>query len=233
MMISGTAEAGARWPLPFSALRWDGSSGAGAGASGGFTVSPRRLAGATTLLLATSASNKRLKPMRSSMGSAVGREPSPVYHTESVASGRNDEPRQVPMKWLSLRRRDLGDKLRQGAAWRLLPGHGEGEFAVADAHGKALGETRRRLLAIGRDEFGKSGEQASLCQTVPVDAVDARFGPGRVEVAERSPFLLMVRSLPRNLDRLRWYAHVDSGAAGAWGTFARGARPPRRNGRNG
>ena len=42
-------------------------------------------------------------------------------------------------------------------------------------------------------------------------AVDARFGPGRVEVAERSPFLLMIRSLPRNLDRLRCHAHVDAG----------------------
>jgi hypothetical protein len=36
-----------------------------------------------------------------------------------------------------------------GLPGALLPGDGEGEFAVADAHGKALGETRRRLLAVG------------------------------------------------------------------------------------
>src|SRR5439155_16778102 len=79
VMISATADAGARWPLPLSALRVAGSSGAGAAASGGFTVSLRRLVGATTLALATSAGNKSLKPMRSSMGSAADRGSPPVY----------------------------------------------------------------------------------------------------------------------------------------------------------
>src|SRR5262249_14746898 len=114
--------------------------------------------------------------------------------------------RRAAAKWHSLRRRPFRN---QRAAWRLLLGHGDGEFAVADAPGKALGETRRCLFAVGRDEFGKGGKQASLRQAVPIDAVDARFGPGRVEVAERSPFLLMVRSLSRNLDHLRCHAHVD------------------------
>jgi len=149
-----------------------------------------------------------------------------------VASGRNDEPRgEFRWNWHNL----AGALRRQAAnsvAWRLLPGQGEGEFAVADAHGEALGETRRRLLAVGRDEFGKSGEQASLRQAIPVDAVDARFGPGRVEVAERSPFLLMIRSLPGT--------SIACAVMPMWmrglvtrGKLARDAHPPRRNWRNG
>jgi len=39
----------------------------------------------------------------------------------------------------------FGGKPQQCAAWRLLPGQGEGEFAVADAYCEALGETRRRV----------------------------------------------------------------------------------------
>src|SRR5262249_27587761 len=187
VMISGTADAGARWPLPLSALRCDDSSGAGAEASGGFAASPRRLVGATTLPPAASASNKSLKPMRSSMGRRpIEDRRQSIRSTESVASGRNASraassgARSAPSP-------------NQRAAEGLWPRHGEGEFAVADAPGKTLGETRRRLLAVGRDEFGKGGEQARLRQAVPIDTVEARFGPGCVEVAERSPFLLMVR----------------------------------------
>ena len=65
-----------------------------------------------------------------------------------------------------------GDDPNQGCA-ALLPGHRKREFAVADAHGKALGETRRRLLAVGRHELGEGGEQASLGQAIAVDPVDA------------------------------------------------------------
>src|SRR5262249_57369343 len=113
---------------------------------------------------------------------------------ESVASGRNDEPRgEFRWNWHNL----AGALRRQAAnsvAWGLLPGQGEGEFAVADAHGEALGETRRRLLAVGRDEFGKGGEQASLRQAIPVNAGDRRSGPRRAGVAEASPFRPWCRS---------------------------------------
>src|SRR5262245_62436139 len=207
-MISGTADAGARWPLPLSA------SGAGAEASGGFAASPRRSVGATTLPPAASASNKSLKPMRSSMGRRpIEDRRQSIRSMESVASGRNAS-RAASSGCMAIAR--SAPSRNQRATEGLLLRHGKGEFAVADAPGKTLGETRRRLLAVGRDEFGKGGEQARLRQAVPVDTVDARFGPGRVEVAERSPFLLMVRSLSRNFDHLRCHAHVDSGAPVAW-----------------
>src|SRR5262245_19028026 len=141
--------------------------------------------------------------------------------------------RRAAAKWHSLRRRPSAPRRNQRGAWRLLLGHGEGKFAVADAPGKSLGETRRCLLAVGRDEFGKGGKQARLRQAIPIYAVDARVGPGRVEVAERSPFLLMVRSLSRNLDHLRCHADVDSGLPLRGGTLAREPRAPRRNWSNG
>src|SRR4051812_43706324 len=91
---------------------------------------------------------------------------------------------------------------RQGPGKRsgaLLPGDGQREFAIADANREALGELSSSLLAIGRDKLGKSGEQAGLSEAIPVDAVDAGLGPGFMQIAERSPFLFMVRSLPRSL----------------------------------
>src|SRR5262249_21357241 len=132
-------------------------------------------------------------------GSAADRGSPPVYQKHGIGG---EWPQREPRG--ELRRNGIlfggacsAPSRNQRAAWRLLLGHGEGEFAVADAPGKALGEPRRRLLAVGRDEFGKGGKQASLRQAIPVDTVDARLGPGRVEVTERSPFLLMVRSLSR------------------------------------
>src|SRR5882757_7187488 len=53
---------------------------------------------------------------------------------------------------------------------RLLPRNVDGEFAVADAAGKALDEFGHRVLAIGADELGKGRKQARLCQAVAVDA---------------------------------------------------------------
>src|SRR5262249_56778840 len=90
---------------------------------------------------------------------------------DSVASGRNAS-RAAGSGGMAIAR--SAPSRNQRATEGLLPRHGEGEFAVADAPGKALGETRRRLLAVGRDEFGKGGEQARLRQAVPVDTVDAR-----------------------------------------------------------
>src|SRR5262249_8038972 len=187
----------------------------GAGdAVGGVAVSRRRLLGATTRPLATSASNKRLRPMRSSMGRRpIEDRRQSIRSTESVASGRSASRAANCGETAFASAAPVPRRAATSAAWRLLLGHGEGEFAVADAPGKAIGEPRRRLLAVGRDEFGKGGKQASLRQAIPVDTVDARLGPGRVEVTERSPFLLMVRSLSWNLDHLCCHAHIDSEAA--------------------
>jgi hypothetical protein len=52
------------------------------------------LVGATTLALATSAGNKSLKPMRSSMGPAADRGSPPVYQKHGIGGEcRNDVPR--------------------------------------------------------------------------------------------------------------------------------------------
>lgn len=76
----------------------------------------------------------------------------------------------------------------------LLPLLIEREFAVADAQAEALGEGGGRILAIGGDEFGKGGEQTGLRQAVAVDAVEARFGPGFLQIAQGHALLLVLRN---------------------------------------
>src|SRR5579864_1916683 len=66
------------------------------------------------------------------------------------------------------------------------------ELAVAHASREALGEFRDRVLAIGADQLGEGRKQARLRQAIAVDAFMARFGPGLVQIAERSLLLLMV-----------------------------------------
>src|ERR1700730_14625533 len=91
----------------------------------------------------------------------------------------------------------------------LLARRREGEFAVADAEREALGKVCGRFLAVGRDKFGEGREQARLRQAVAVDAVDARLGPGVVQIAERHSLLLMFRNACRSLDRLRGHAEYS------------------------
>jgi len=76
---------------------------------------------------------------------------------------------------------------------QLLPHGRDGELAVADADGEAFDECRDGIFAIGPDQFGHRREQARLCQAIAIDAVMARFGPGLVEIAERSLLLLVIR----------------------------------------
>ena len=92
---------------------------------------------------------------------------------------------------------------------RLLLGHAEREFAIADAHRKAFRKARCRFFAIGGDEFGELGKQSGLRQTVAVDTIDAGFDPGLVQIAEGSSFLLVVRSVFRRLNCLRFHVQVD------------------------
>src|SRR5438132_6103297 len=68
----------------------------------------------------------------------------------------------------------------------------ERKFAVADAQRKPLGESSGRLLAIGRDKFGEGREQTSLREAIAVDAVEARLGPGLVQIAERRALVLAI-----------------------------------------
>ncbi len=75
----------------------------------------------------------------------------------------------------------------------LLPVLIEREFAVADARAEPFGESGGGFLAIGGDEFGEGGEQAGLRQAIAVDAVEARFGPRFVKIAQRHAFLFVVR----------------------------------------
>src|SRR6187455_451926 len=86
-------------------------------------------------------------------------------------------------------------------AGRLLPRQLQRELAVSDALREALGEARGGFLAIGCHEFGKSREQAGLCEAIAVDALETRFGPGFMQIAERGALLLMVgRVAARCLD---------------------------------
>ena len=67
-------------------------------------------------------------------------------------------------------------------------GRREREFAVADARGQAFGEFGGRFLAIGAYEFDQGREQAGLRHAIAIDAVEARFRPGFVDIAERERF---------------------------------------------
>src|SRR6185437_5782265 len=75
----------------------------------------------------------------------------------------------------------------------LLPRLLDGEFAVADAGAEAVGEGGRRFLAVSGHEFRHRREQASLRQAVAIDTVDARLGPGLVQIGQGDPLLFMVR----------------------------------------
>src|SRR6185437_3406552 len=75
----------------------------------------------------------------------------------------------------------------------LLPRLLDGEFAVADAGAEPVGEGGRRFLAVSGHEFRHRREQASLRQAVAIDTVDARLGPGLVQIGQGDPLLFMVR----------------------------------------
>ena len=74
----------------------------------------------------------------------------------------------------------------------LLPAQFEREFAVANARGEAFGEGGRGVFAIGRDKLGEGGEQAGLRQAIAVNAVEARFRPSLLQIAQGHALLLVV-----------------------------------------
>src|SRR3974390_3900624 len=83
-------------------------------------------------------------------------------------------------------------------AWiaTLLSGQEHRELTLADANGKPFGKSCGRFLAVGRDEFRECGKQTCLGEAIAVDAVDASFQPGLVQIGERQALLFVVTSLP-------------------------------------
>src|SRR6266850_2869153 len=103
--------------------------------------------------------------------------------------------------------RPLSRATTSGGCERLLLRQRQRKLAVLHASRQAFREFRNRVLAIGRDQFGKRREQARLRQAVAVDAVVPRFRPGLVEVAERSLLLLVVGKRLAGDRKGRWVAH--------------------------
>src|SRR5262245_31991250 len=212
VMISGGVDDGVKRPfgLPFSAAaRWVGESAA-AGGDDGLIVSVR-MPCATAPALAKSASTRTLRQLRSSMV--------PPFR-------RRFGPRHSSRKWDFLASAPaVPVPTFEFCGSRLLPGGVEREFAVADAQRKAFREARGSFLAVGGDELGKGGEQACLRQAVSVDAVDARLDPRGFQIAERGPFLFMVRSLLRSLGQLRGHGRNVARPDQSWPQSHRPSRP--------
>ncbi len=76
--------------------------------------------------------------------------------------------------------------------WKLLPGLVEREFAIADTRAQAFGKFGRGFFTVSCHELGQCGEQARLRQAIAVDAIEARFRPGFLQIAQRNNFLLAV-----------------------------------------
>src|SRR4051794_9820960 len=208
VMISGTGADGASgitWPVRLSSAAGAGCTGNGGELGDGLSGSLRTPPGASITPLAASVSTNRTKPMRSDMDRQpdpdAGSLPDRANRRRVFAAPGSD---RMATDWRRVRgpRLDQTDRNVKQSDRALLFGGGQGEFAVADAHGQALGEMGRGLLAIGRHEFGEGGEQARLRQAVPVDTVDASLEPGFVQIAQRRSLLFMIRSVPRSLGRL-------------------------------
>src|SRR5215813_3243836 len=86
----------------------------------------------------------------------------------------------------------LSDFVAGSRPARLLSCQIDREFSIADAQRQSLGKTRGRFLSVGGDEFSEGGEQASLCQAIAVDPIEARFGPGLSQIAQRCALVLVV-----------------------------------------
>src|SRR6185437_15245648 len=88
-----------------------------------------------------------------------------------------------------------------GRLAKLLPRLLQRELAIADARSETLGECRRGVFAVSGDEFRERGEQAGLCQTVAVNAVEPRLRPSFLQIAERHALLIVVAG---RIARNRW-----------------------------
>src|SRR3984893_9895116 len=94
----------------------------------------------------------------------------------------------------------------------LLSCQDQGKLTLANAQGEPLGETGGGFFPIGRDEFGKGSKQACLRKAIAVDALDPGLLPCLVQVRERSPLLLMVKSLPLRLAHRYFPYHFAAGS---------------------
>src|ERR1043166_7985574 len=109
-----------------------------------------------------------------------------------------------------------GGAVPGNARWpvdQLLPCGLEREFAIADALRQSFGETGGRILTIGADEFREGGEQASLRQTIAIDAVVARLRPGLVQKAKRCALVFVVPAGIRCKRGLNVSPYPDDGSA--------------------
>src|SRR5690349_195366 len=95
----------------------------------------------------------------------------------------------------------------------LLARHPHRELAIADARRQSFGVFRRRILAIGRDEFAERAEQGGLRQTGAVNAFEPRLAPGLEQIAQRNLLLLMIAN--RLASRINAWrnTHVSTRAA--------------------
>ena len=98
---------------------------------------------------------------------------------------------------------------------RLLARQLEGEFAIADAAGKAFRVLRSGFFAIGRDELGEGGKKAALCQTVAVNALEASFSPSFLQITERDLLLLVIGARIPSSMSARQNAHDFLGLSGS------------------
>lgn len=57
------------------------------------------------------------------------------------------------------------------------------EFAVVDTRGEFFGISGRRVLAISRNQFRESGEQAGLRHAIVIDTIKPGFRPRFMQIA--------------------------------------------------
>ena len=201
--ISGMEAAGATWPLGLSRspLVAAGGSGDGAAPAGGLTASAR-IASGRAQRRPSQHRHDGEKVTAHDHASATDWSPTPIRSWQALAAragcelqARRASLSERRIRWRGAvpaaracnrqmkpgrddsRRRRLG----RARARRLLPCLHQREFTVADAPSKAFGETRARLLPVGRHQLGEGCEQARLGQAIPVDAVDAGLHPGLVQ----------------------------------------------------
>ena len=100
---------------------------------------------------------------------------------------------------------------------KLLARQIDGKFAVVNAGGKAFGIAGGGILAVGRNQLCKGGEQTGLRHVIVLDAIEAGFRPCLMQVAERHLFLLLLRHRLAGWNRVLCAGHkqLKNGTRGA------------------
>lgn len=74
----------------------------------------------------------------------------------------------------------------------LLPGQFDGKFAVADTGGQSGRVARRRFFSVSGDQLGQGEKQRGLRQTVALNSLVMRLGPGILQIGKRQALLLFL-----------------------------------------